>query len=287
MLGLFYHGAELLLGKKRLELGGHFAGVLRGGGAVADQVRHAVQLPHGSGVVGFNVIQRHVDDEDDFLPQVVKGDELIKQHQVHIAEAFGVSGVQVQGRLKILDVVISKVADKAARKRRQIGQPRAFIFGQHGADGIVGVGAGDGGTVLVHRAVQAGELQLRLKAQKGVAPPLLVILSRFQQKAVAGYVLQDAKHFDGRFDIGQDLGADGQAAVLAALSKGGGFGSGWTDVHGAFPLWFRVNKKVPDRTIDVVLSGTKDADMMHVRGATLIRRLAAAHLAGSQHFPGN
>ena len=48
------------------------------------------------------MLQINVDHQDDLLSEVVKGDHLVKQHQIHILKAFRILSIQSQCRLCIL-----------------------------------------------------------------------------------------------------------------------------------------------------------------------------------------
>ena len=75
------------------------ARLLLPGGALLQQRRHVFQLHHCLIVAGFRILQRHIGNEDNLLPQMVKGDHLIKQHQVHILELLTVLGFYIHGGL--------------------------------------------------------------------------------------------------------------------------------------------------------------------------------------------
>ena len=95
--------------------------------AVPQQVREGLQVVLRLAVSGFRVVERDIDDEDDFLPDVVERDDLVKQHQVRVAEPFGVDGLPPDGRFAVTEVIVGEVPDESAREGRQSLQPRAFI----------------------------------------------------------------------------------------------------------------------------------------------------------------
>lgn len=65
----------------------------------------------------FRRVKRHVDDQDDFLAEVVKGDNLVKQHQVHILKVLRVLDLHPHGGFAATRVVVGKIADRTACKR--------------------------------------------------------------------------------------------------------------------------------------------------------------------------
>ena len=74
------------------------------------------------------VIQADVRDEDYLLAEVIKGDDLIEEHQVAVLEELLVLCIQLQCGFCVLDVIVREVAHEAACKRRKVGKPRALVL---------------------------------------------------------------------------------------------------------------------------------------------------------------
>ena len=188
-LGTLHHGAELRL----VEQGRHFPQQLPARLLlllpVPQQLRQLVQLQHCLVVAYFHVIQGHIDDEDDLLTGVVEGDDLIKEHQVHILKRLTVLHRTLDRWLAVGQVVVGEVAHQTAGEGGQVVKSGTFVVGQNLAEvvgGVVGV------YLEIPRpqlAVDALHLQLGIKPQEGVPPPFLVGQSGLQQVAVGGDVL--------------------------------------------------------------------------------------------------
>jgi hypothetical protein len=62
----------------------------------------------------------HIHDEHDLLLQVIKGDHLIEQHQVHVLEILRVLRLCAAIWLTVAKVIVGKVAYKAAGEDGQV-----------------------------------------------------------------------------------------------------------------------------------------------------------------------
>ena len=116
VLGLLHHGAVLLPAEQSLYRAGEFSGPAGGGGAVAEELRHPVQLGAGGGVGLIQVGGVRIGDQDELLPEVVKGDDAAEQHQVHVLELLLVLPGEAEGGLGVLQVVVGEVAHQPAVK---------------------------------------------------------------------------------------------------------------------------------------------------------------------------
>ena len=204
VLCLFHHCAVGSFVKKR----GHLAQQPACGflllGAGLQQLRQLLQPKNGFVVVRFQRIrlQRHIHDEHDLLPQIVKGDDLIKKHQVHILEAFGILRSGAGFRLAVTKVIVGKVAHKTAGEGGQLCKARAFVLCKDLPQRLRGILRFKGELPGFHHAVAAGDLHFGVKPQKGVASPLFAGLGTFQQVTVGGNVFQDLQRLNGRADVG-------------------------------------------------------------------------------------
>ena len=155
------------------------------------QLCQLVQPQDGFVIVRFQRIrlQRHIHDQHDLLPQVVKGDHLIEQHQIHILEVLGVLCRGTGFGFAVAEVIIGEISHKAAGEGGQVCKARAFILRQNFPQRLRGGLCFKGQFPGLHHAIPAGDLHFRIKAEKGVAAPLFAGLGAFQQIAVGGDVL--------------------------------------------------------------------------------------------------
>ena len=128
-LGLLHHGAELLPAEQGLHRRGEPGRPLGGGGAVAEELGHPVQLGAGGGIGLIQVGGVRIGDQDKLLPEVVKGDDAAEQHQIHVLEPLLVLPREAEGWLGVLHVVIGEVAHQSAGERGLAGDLGAFVFG--------------------------------------------------------------------------------------------------------------------------------------------------------------
>ena len=128
MLCLLHHVTVAFPVKQGRKVSQQMPGRFLLGDAGLLQRRHALQFHHCLVVPGFRILQRHIGNEDDLLPEVVKGDYLIEQHQIHVLEILRVPGLQIHGRLCILQKVVGEVSHQSAGKGRQLRQSGAFIL---------------------------------------------------------------------------------------------------------------------------------------------------------------
>ena len=151
----------------------------------------AFNASHSFVIVRFQRIrlQRHVHDQHDLLPQVVKCDHLIEQHQVYVLEVFGVLCRGTGFGFAVAEVIIGEISHKAAGEGGQVCKARAFILRQNFPQRLRGVLRFKCEFSGLHAAVLACDLHFRVKAEKGVAAPLLTGLGTFQQIAVGGDIL--------------------------------------------------------------------------------------------------
>ena len=96
---------------------------------MAEDLRHPVQLGAGGGVGLIQVGGVRVGDQDELLPEVVKGDDAAEQHQIHVLEPLLVLPREAEGWLGVLHVVIGEVAHQSAGEGGLAGDLGAFVFG--------------------------------------------------------------------------------------------------------------------------------------------------------------
>ena len=230
-LGLLHHPAE----GRPVKEGGHRAGEAAGRLCLllpgAQEAAHLLQLQHRLVVVDLHVLQGHVHHEDDLLPQMVKGDDLVKEHQVHILEGLAVRDVTLRRGFLVGQVIVGEVPHQPPGEGGQARQPGAAVGRQHLAEIGSGILGRKPQAPCLHLPVPAGDLQLGVVAQKGVPPPLLVGQGGFQQVAVGGHVLQDPQGLYGGEEVREDLAVHRQGPVLALGGNGLHLGKAGGNLH--------------------------------------------------------
>ena len=144
------------------------------------------QFLHSLVIARFRIRKRHIDNQDDLLPKVVKGNDFVKKHQIHILKRFGVQRIPPDRRFAVFEVIIGEIPDKTAGKGWKIGKARAFVLIKNLTEVIGGMIGFQGDVSDVHLAVKTTDLQLRVKAQKSVASPSFIFGDGFQKIAVKG-----------------------------------------------------------------------------------------------------
>ena len=226
-----HHVAELIPVKQRLHRPRHAPAGLHLLLALRQQLSELPELQHRAAVASVGVVQRHVHDQHDLLPEVVKGDHLVKQHQVHIPEGLGVLHLPAHAGLAVAQVVVGEIAHQPAGEGGQLFKARALVLGQdlpQHRGRVVGLYLD---AARLQLAVQAGDLQLRVVAQEGIAAPLLLLRHRFQHIAVGGHLFQDPHALDRRQDIRQDFAVDRSHPVFAGRGDALDLVQAGFDVH--------------------------------------------------------
>ena len=103
----------------------------------------------------------------------VKDHQLFKEHQIHVVEALLVVGVQLQGGLGVLAVVVGKIAHQTAGEGRQSRDSWAPVLCQEPAQDPAGMG---GPLLPVPAAPQPQHPVGTRDLQRGFVPPKLSLL---------------------------------------------------------------------------------------------------------------
>ena len=75
--------------------------------SIQQELLHVVQFPLRSMIIDLQIIGLDIQDQDQLLSVVVKSDDLVEQHQVHILEAFLVLRIQPESvRLVSSDFIV-------------------------------------------------------------------------------------------------------------------------------------------------------------------------------------
>ena len=222
-LGRAHHVAVGRLVEEFAGRRGEMAGLVGGHLAVGKQAFHLLEVAQGLAVAGFAFAQVGIDDQQDLLLAVVENDDLVEEHEVDVLETFGIFGVQAQGGLGILQVVVAEVAHQPAGERRQAVDARQAVGVEQLAEIVARAGGVDLQGAGFQMAVHAGDAKCGLVAQEGVAAPFAALPRHaFQKEAVVRHVAQHAQHVDRRVGVAHDLARQGHAR--AACVRG--------DLHG-------------------------------------------------------
>ena len=134
---------------------------------IQQKLLHVVQFTLCSMIIDLQIIGLDIQDQDQLLSVVVKSDDLVEQHQVHILEAFLVLRIQSQGRFAVFDIVIGKISHKTSGKGRQPRKLGTFILFHDAADDpsdISGIRPAGQFRFYCGHTVIAGDLKQRIIA---------------------------------------------------------------------------------------------------------------------------
>ena len=90
-------------------------------------------------IVDLHIISLYIGNQEDFLLEMVKGDELIEQHQIYIGKICLTLLVNLHIRLTIAHEVEAKCANQATGKIGQAFNLRCFILCKNVADAVQGI----------------------------------------------------------------------------------------------------------------------------------------------------
>lgn len=105
MLCFFYHRAELFFCEQRLHLAAELPAFFFLLGTVTEQIGKLPEFHHRFVVSDFRIAERHIDNENDFLSDMIKCDDLVKKYQVNILAGFGILGIAAHSRLGVAEWV--------------------------------------------------------------------------------------------------------------------------------------------------------------------------------------
>ena len=179
----------------------------------------------------LDVVQGHVDNQNELLTEVVERDNFVKEHQVDVVELLDVFDIPFRRRLGIEHVIVGEIADHSPGKRRQAFYLWASISRQNFANlrfrigrcnSPLLAGAKTGLARLerafdLHLSMGTGDYQFRIKPQKRIPSPFLVCRRRLQQIAVIGNVFENPQSLNGRTKVGQNFAVNRDDVVLTGL----------------------------------------------------------------------
>ena len=187
-LGLLHHGAEPFPVKQRRCLPQQTPAGLRLSLACLQKIFKLPQFQHRFVVSDLHVLQGHVDNQDDFLTEIVKGNDFVKEHQIRVLEAFRVLGAGAHCGFAVSQVIVGKIPYQPAGEGGQIVKAGAFVIRQDLPQAGGGILCLKGEISHPHLTVFTSDGQFGVKAEKGIAPPFLILMGGFQQIAVGRYI---------------------------------------------------------------------------------------------------
>jgi hypothetical protein len=151
------------------------------------------KLSQGAPVIFLYRSGTDIDDEEDLLFVIIKGNELVKKHKIHVLKTFLVKGIQIEAGFAVLDVVVGKVTHQTAGKGRQPRQRGASVV----IENLLDVGTGipcfetQGSTVPdLDYSVGTGNFQPGVVTDEGIASPAPRIFKAFKDKTLAAQVFK-------------------------------------------------------------------------------------------------
>ena len=130
--------AELITGKEGLHPRCQPARDQRLAGSPQDGSLHLRNRLKLHIVGGFRVLGPDIDDQEHPLPVIVKGNDLVKEHHVHVTEFVGILRLKAERGLRALKVIVGKIPDQASCKRRKALHDRSPVVPDHLLDHLSG-----------------------------------------------------------------------------------------------------------------------------------------------------
>ena len=238
MLCPTYHVTEPFLLKQRLHCACKMSARFTLSCSVHQKICHLRELHLGFVVTCFRIAQIQIADQDDLLPVVVKGDDLVKKHQIHVLKVFRILYFCFHRRFGIGQIVIGKISDQSSGERWQILHFRTAVILQDLPDVGRRVVRMKMQRTRLKLSVHTGDLHFRIVSEKCIPPPFGPVLHGFQHITVVGYVFKDLHHFDWRSDICKDLTADRCYTVPSAFGDLPDFLQAGSELHLCLLLLF-------------------------------------------------
>ena len=88
--------------------------------SVFEQISHLTKLRRRPVVADLNVVEPHIGYQNDLLLHIVKGDDLVEQHEVNVLERLAVLDLASYARLAVAEIIVGEIADQAACEGREI-----------------------------------------------------------------------------------------------------------------------------------------------------------------------
>ena len=148
------------------------------------------------GIVDGSIIRFDIHNQENLLLEMIKSNQLIKQHQINIGKFRLALFIHTHIRLAVAHKIKAKGADKTAGKVRQAFNLRCLVFLQNMADAAQGI------VLLILHGSTADDFRItvgyfqtqhRIIAYKGITRPVLTALNALQKEviaAAASYIVQ-------------------------------------------------------------------------------------------------
>ena len=159
---------------------------------------------------------------------MVKCNDRIKQHQIHVPEVLLLVIRQFQLWLTVLDIIVRKISDQPSGKRRHLFQNRTSVLSQYASKRIARMRYSKLVLLLLpirpcfldfHLSIRTSDFHRRLISKKCVASPHLCLTGTFQHKAMAARATQSAHDLHRRIAVRIQLPANRDSSVLTTICK--------------------------------------------------------------------
>ena len=117
MLGLLDHAAKSFFVVKSGDIAQQFPARLLFLLPGSEEGSQLLELQNSLVVTGFQIIQPHIDYKDDLLPEMVKGDDLVEEHQVEVLKTFGILDFPADCRFAVSQIMIGKIPYQSTGER--------------------------------------------------------------------------------------------------------------------------------------------------------------------------
>ena len=95
---------------------------------MTDQFYDLIQFCTAALIFFFDIFHSGIGDHDDLLTEVIKCDDLVKKHHIHILEALGILRIQIQLWLAVFHIVIGEISNQTAGKGRKTRNLRTCVL---------------------------------------------------------------------------------------------------------------------------------------------------------------
>lgn len=186
-LCLFYDVAIGFLGKKRLEFAFYMQRLRFSFLSCPQELFHHIQRHDGAIIILRCRIETDVDDEVNFLLQMIEYDDLVEQHEVEIVEAVVIGCLEMQCRFCIFDEIVRKISDETACKGWHACNLRCLVVMQDLRDIFLRMVARKGDfrpRLDMDDTILAIQAHLRIITDERIPAPALCVFHAFQEITV-------------------------------------------------------------------------------------------------------
>jgi hypothetical protein len=197
---------------------------------MGEALLEAVETAEGVRVRELGLVAAEIggDDEEDFLLDVVEGEDLIEEHEAGVGELEVVAGV-VRQALDLPDDIVGKEADGAGGEGWKAGNAGGRVSAEgvteEGKD-IAGYTAGAAVLSELDVGTVGDDAAARTDANVGVAAEVLAAFDGFEEEALRLCSGDAEEGGDGGFEVGGE----------GAVERDEGVGTGEAQELGAFGM---------------------------------------------------